>query len=230
VQTTTTAANQTIWGFVSTGQFEGVVCGAEYTATLSVGTAAVSIAASNPPDGHLDPLDTGNGAAVTAGIGAAGTAMQGTIQYATVSVTFDGPVSGGLQTTDITVACTGGVCPTVTGVTGAGAGPYQISLSGAIPPLHCTTISFVGAKFTAGQSLQYRFSPGNVDLGTAANTQDLLNLILALNNGAAAANPARYNVNRTGTANTQDLLRIIQLLNGVLTNQAYNQQTVAACP
>ncbi len=198
--------------------------------TINVGAAAVSITASNPPDGHFDPLDTGLGAAVTAGIGAAGTAMQGAIQYATVSVTFGGPVSGDLQAGDISVACTGGACPTVTGVTGTAAGPYQISLSGPIPPLHCTTISFNGPDFNPGQNLQYRFSPGNVDLGNAANTQDLLNLIQALNNGAAAAQPERYNVNRTGAANTQDLLRIIQLLNGVLTNQAYNLQAVAACP
>ncbi len=230
VQVMTTTNNQTIWGFVSTSQFEGVVCGAEYTAMLATGVAAVSIAASNPPNNHLDTLDTGTGTTVTAGIGGAGTAMQGGVQYATVSVTFSGPVSGGLQNSDIMVSCTGGTCPTASVMSGAGAGPYQLALSSVIPPLHCTTINFVGPKFTPNQRLQYRFSPGNVDLGNAANTQDLLNLILALNNGAAAANPARYNVNRMGAPNTQDLLRIIQLLNGVLTNQAYNLQNVAACP
>ncbi len=202
----------------------------EFDIFVGDAVSPVSVATSNPPDGHLDTLDTGSGAMVTAGIGGAGTAVQGGVQYATVSVTFDGPVSGGLQNADITVACTGGTCPTASIMSGTGAGPYEIALSSVIPPLHCTTISFVGAKFTAGQQLQYRFSPGNVDLSSAANTQDLLNLILALNNGAAAANPARYNVNRSGVANTQDLLRIIQLLNGVLTNQVYNQQSVAACP
>jgi hypothetical protein len=214
--------------------FQTVASGVGTVGSLTINVmdtaTPVSIATSNPPDGHFDSLDTGASAAVTAGIGGAGTAVQGAIQYATVSVTFDGAVTGDLQTGDMSVACTGGACPTVTGVTGSGAGPYEISLSSVIPPLPCTTISFNGAKFTAGQNLQYRFSPGNVDQGTAANTQDLLNLIQALNNGAAAGNPARFNVNRTGTANTQDLLRIIQLLNGVLTNQAYNQAAVAACP
>ncbi len=202
----------------------------EFTIFVGDAVSPVSVATSNPPDGHLDSLDTGTGPTVTAGIGGAGTVVQGGVQYATVSVTFDGPVSGDLQDADITVACTGGTCPTASVMSGTGAGPYEIALSSVIPPLHCTTISFVGAKFTAGQQLQYRFSPGNVDLSAAANTQDLLNLILALNNGAAAANPARYNVNRIGVANTQDLLRIIQLLNGVLTNQVYNQAAVAACP
>ncbi len=202
----------------------------EFDIFVGDAVSPVSVATSNPPDDHLDTLDTGSGGTVTAGIGGVGTAVQGGIQYATVSVTFDGPVSGDLQDADITVACTGGSCPTASVMSGSGAGPYEIALSSVIPPLHCTTISFVGAKFTAGQQLQYRFSPGNVDLGSAANTQDLLNLILALNNGAAAANPARYNVNRIGVANTQDLLRIIQLLNGILTNQVYNLQSVAACP
>ncbi len=190
----------------------------------------VSIAASNPPHGHFDTLDTGSGPALTAGIGGAGTAPQGGVQYSTVSVTFNGPVSGGLQDSDIAVSCTGGGCPTASVTSGSGAGPYEIALSNVIPPLHCTTISFVGAKFTSGQQLQYRFSPGNVDLSSTSNTLDLLNLILALNNGAASANPARYNVNRLGAVNTQDLLRVIQLLNGVLTTQAFNQQNVASCP
>ncbi len=190
----------------------------------------VSLAASNPADGHIDTLDTGAGNTLTAGIGGAGTADQGGTQYATIAVTFSGTPSPALTAGDVTVSCTGGTCPTVSGVTGSGAGPYQISLSGVIPPLHCTTLTFTGSAFVVGTTVQYQSSPGNVDQSLAANTQDLLNLIQALNNGAAAADPARYNVNRTGAANTQDLLRIIQLLNGVLTTQAFNQAPLTACP
>ncbi len=190
----------------------------------------VSLVASNPPDGHVDTLDTGSGPTLTAGIGAAGTTMQGAVQYATISVTFSGTPSPALTLANIGIACTGGTCPTVTGVTGSNAGPYEISLSGAIPPLHCTTLSFTGPAFDAGTQVQYQSSPGNVNLLSAANTQDLLGLIQALNNGTAVGNPAQYNVNRLGPPNTQDLLRIVQLLNGVLTTQAFNGAALTPCP
>jgi hypothetical protein len=87
---------------------------------------------------------------------------------------------------------------------------------------------FAGAA--TGQKLQYQSQPGNVSMDALTNTQDLLNLISALNNGAAAANPARYNVNRAGLVNTQDLLRIIQLLNGVNTTEAFNGDGATPCP
>jgi len=97
----------------------------------------------------------------------------------------------------------------------------------------CTTLTFAGT--TAGTKLQHQSQPGNVSMDAATNTQDLLALIMALNNGAAnlPTNLARYNVNRSTGANpvnTQDLLRLIQLLNGTNTTQAFNGAGVADCP
>ena len=84
---------------------------------------------------------------------------------------------------------------------GSGAGPYSITLSSPIPPGHCTTLTFAGTP--PGTRLQYQSQPGNVSMDAATNTQDLLVLIQALNNGAAnmTDNLARYNVNRSTGAN-----------------------------
>ncbi len=182
---------------------------------------------------YRDVLDTGTGAGLTAGIGGAGSPAQGAIAYSPIEVTFSGAPTPAPATANITIACTGGLCPTVTGVSGSGAGPYNITLSGPIPPGHCTTLTFAGTA--PGTALQYQSQPGNVGMDALTNTQDLLALIQALNNGSAnlPGNLARYNVNRsTGVnpVNTQDLLRLVQLLNGALTTQAFNGASVAACP
>ncbi len=203
----------------------------------------VSIATANPPrpadnpyqpgQPYRDVLDTGTTSLLTRGIGGVGTPNEGAIQFSPISVTFSGAPVPSPSTGNIVVSCTGGVCPVVTGVGGSGAGPYLITLDRPIPPGHCTTIQFAGSA--AGAPLQYRSQPGNVSLNALTNTQDLLNLVQALNNGAAAqvGNRARYNVNRSTGAtpvNTQDLLRLVQLLNGTLTTEPFNGDGVAACP
>jgi hypothetical protein len=164
------------------------------------------------------------GATVTAGIGALGTGSQGPIQYAPILVTFNNLVTFG--TADVTIACTRIPCPTVVSVSSA-CNTSTINLSAAIPPGGCTTLTF-----SNGQRVQYRSHPGNANLDNASNTQDLLALVTAINNGSAnqPGNLARYNVDRTGGVNTQDLLREVQLLNGVNTTQSFNGATVDACP
>ncbi|HEY3244792.1 MAG TPA: hypothetical protein VGM03_15735 [Phycisphaerae bacterium] len=206
--------------------------------------ALANIVSANPPAASGNPyqaglpftdvLDTGTTNALTAGIGAAGTQGQGAILYSPLHVTFSAAPSPAPAPGNIGVACTGGTCPTVTSVTpGSGANEFLIALSSAIPPLQCTTLTFAGT--TAGQKLQYRSHPGNVNLDNATNTQDLLALVQALNNGTAnqPGNFARYNVNRSQEStpvNTQDLLRLVQLLNGVNTTQAFAGATAATCP
>jgi hypothetical protein len=199
------------------------------------------IASANPPAANpygggvfRDVLDTGTGASLTAGIGGAGTPPQGGIQYAQIDVTFSATPLPAPAPDNVTIACTGGTCPTVIGVAGTGSA-YTITLSGVIPPLHCTTLKFAGTA--AGQELQYQFLPGDVTLDGTSNTQDLLALVTAINSGAASmmSNLPRYNINRSSEAggivvNTQDLLRLVQLLNGVNTTQSFNGATVAACP
>jgi hypothetical protein len=118
-------------------------------------------------------------------------------------------------------------------VSGSGVGPYAITLSGVIPPTHCTTLMFAGTN--AGQKLQYQSLPADTNLDGSSNTVDLLWLVQRLNDGSAnqAANWARYNINRSTESppvNTTDLLRLVQLLNGVNTTQVFNGATAAACP
>ncbi|HEY3246577.1 MAG TPA: dockerin type I domain-containing protein, partial [Phycisphaerae bacterium] len=73
---------------------------------------------------------------------------------------------------------------------------------------------------------------GDVDMNGTANTQDVLALVTAVNNGSAnqAANLPRFDIDRSGAVNTQDFLREVQLLNGTNTTQAFNGATVAPCP
>ncbi len=208
-------------------------------------SALVTIAAANPPldnpyvagqQPFLDVLDTGTGSTLTAGIGGAATPPQGPVVYSPISVSFSGTPSPAPALGNVVISCTGpGVagCPSVMAVTGNGPGPYSISLSGPIPPGRCTTLTFAGTA--AGQKLQYRSQPGNVSMDAVTNTQDMLTLVQALNNGQAnqPSNLARYNVNRsTGVnpVNTQDLLRLVQLLNGTNTTQAFNGAAAFACP
>ncbi len=216
-------------------------------ADLAQQTCAVcmlSIISANPPTSAENPyspgqpfrdvLDTGGTIELTAGIGGDGTAEQGPVAYSPINVTFSGVPSPAPTAENVTIACTGEPCPTVTGVSGSGAGPYALTLSGPIPPGQCTTLTF--ASTAPGTKLQYQSLPGDVSLSGMTNTQDLLALIQALNNGAAnlAENLARYNVNRSAgvpnPVNTQDLLRLVQLLNGTSTTQIFNGVGIAACP
>ena len=202
----------------------------------------VSIVAAGPPmdnpyvsgiQPYRDVLQTGPVAILLQGIGGGGTPCEGTVCFAPLTVTFSATPCASPSPTNIVISCTGRSCPTVTEVTGSATGPYQISLSGPIPPGQCTMLTFAGT--VAGTKLQYQSQPGNVNMDAVTNTQDLLALIQGINNGQAnlPTNLARYNINRsTGVnpVNTQDLLRLIQLLNGVNTTQAFNGTGVAACP
>jgi uncharacterized protein YjbI with pentapeptide repeats len=222
-------------------QFQGLI---NDLVVIPDAPAAVTISSANPPTDnpfltgqqpYVDVLDTGSGAALTSGIGGAGTPAEDFITYSPITVTFSGTPDPPPDPGNITVSCTGGACPSVTNVTGAGPGPYQISLSSAIPPLHCTTITFAGVD--PGQRLQYQSLPGDASMDGIVNTQDLLALVQAVNSGLAnfGFNRARYNINRSNEAggvvvNTQDFLREVQLLNGINTTQVFNGATLTACP
>ncbi len=207
----------------------------------SVAHPPVQLVFSNPPDGLLDPLQNALNYWTQSpqGIGGTGTPPAGPVQYSWIHVEFSGPISPAPTPSNVVVTCTNSFasppgndapCPTVIFVTpteGTGSG-YDIFLSSVIPTRECTTIEFAGT--VAGQRLQYRSLPGDVDLSGASNTADLLVFVQAFNNGSAGANFARYDVNRSGVVNTQGLLRVVQLLNGVNTTEAFNGKTVAACP
>jgi hypothetical protein len=224
--------------------FFGIECAQneEYTATLNCGAAVpVTIASANPPRAadnpyqpgtpFLDPLQNRNNTnTVSQGIGATGTPGEGPVQYSAITVTFSGAPSPAPSTGNVTVACTGGTCPTVTSVTPVNATTFTIGLSGVIPALQCTTLTFAGT--VAGEKLQYRSQPGNSNLDGFTNTQDLLFLVTGVSSGAAnmAGNLARYDIDRSGAVNTQDFLREVQLLNGVNTTQVFNGTVSAACP
>jgi hypothetical protein len=216
--------------------------GQQISLDLAAVPQPVNIISANPPlvNPYLlgqrpfrDVLDTGTTSALTAGVGGAGTVPQGAIEYQ-ISVMFSATPSPLPSAANTSISCTGGGCPTVTSITGSGAGPYTISLSGVIPPTHCTTLTFAGTS--PGQKLQYQSLPGDTNLDGGVNTLDLLFLVQSVNDGSAnqPANWARFNINRSaepaGRVNTQDFLREVQLLNGVNTTQIFNGATVAACP
>ncbi|HEY3243308.1 MAG TPA: DUF6531 domain-containing protein, partial [Phycisphaerae bacterium] len=214
--------------------------------TCAPTTALVDILSANPPlapgnpyvpgQPFRDVLQNRDSLGLPQGIGAAGTAPACSVSYSPIMVTFSGTPSPHPEPTNIVLACTDVTgngkqdCPTVTSVSGSGAGPYAIGLSGVIPARECTSFVFAGTN--PGQVLQYQSLPGDVNLDSASNTQDLLGLVQALNNGMAnmCGNLARYNVDRAGSVNTQDLLRLVQLLNGSAgATQAFNGATVAPC-
>jgi hypothetical protein len=234
------ASTQDAFAMSDDGQyilFEGTLDGTINGAFLIHIPPAVELIAANPPLPSANPyqpgqpftdvLDTGTSVTPTQGIGAAGTPPQGPIQYSPILVTFSAAPAPVPTPANISVTCTGGSCPMVTGVTALSPMEFAITLDHGIPPLQCTTLTFAG-----GQTLPCRSHPANVSLDSVTNTQDLLALVQALNNGTAneAANLARYNVDRSGGVNTQDLLRIVRLLNGVNTSQVFNGASAAACP
>ncbi|HEY3243559.1 MAG TPA: DUF6531 domain-containing protein, partial [Phycisphaerae bacterium] len=190
-----------------------------------------SIASSNPPNGLLDSLQPNPApcamCTLSQGVGAAGTPVEGTVQYAPIRVTFTSAPTTTPSTCNTTLCCTGGSCPTITRITMVNSTTFDVSLSGAIPPLQCSTLEFSG-----GQFVQWISHPANINGDGFSNTQDLLAIVQALNNGTAnlPANLHQYDVNRSGATNTQDLLREVQLLNGTQTLQVYNGSTHAACP
>ncbi|HEY3246653.1 MAG TPA: hypothetical protein VGM03_25180 [Phycisphaerae bacterium] len=215
---------------------------------VALATSAVSIVSANPPTSSpygpgvfRDVLQNTTPTLTPQGIGVASTPDEGPITYAMISVTFSGPITPAPTIANITRACTDiagngqADCPTITAVSGSGAGPYLISLSAPPPPRECITFTFAGTS--AGQKLQYQVLPGDTSLDGSVNTQDLLTLVQRLNDGMAnlPANRARYNINRSNepggvVVNTQDLLRLVQLLNGASATQVFNGATVAACP
>jgi hypothetical protein len=228
-------------------------------ATMNFGTVngfqvirKVDIAAANPPlvspyrsgPANLrfrDVLQNTTPGLQPQGIGVAGTPAEGAITFATISVTFTAPPAPPPNITNTSVNCTdlsgngSGDCPTITAITGAGVGPYQLTLSAPPPPRECITFTFAGTN--AGQKLQYQVLPGDTNLDATVSTQDLLFLVQSVNSGAAnlPENRARFNINRSNepggmVVTTQDFLREIQLLNGTSATQPFNGATVASCP
>ncbi len=196
------------------------------------------IVSANPPGGitspylfYRDTLQTGTTASLSQGIGGDGTPDEGLISYAPIDVTFQDPAT--LTATDVGVSCTytgtptgSTPCPTVTDVSSLGGNAFAVSLSGAIPPGGCTRIRFGPASDVV---LEYESLPGDVNWDGISNAQDADAIRLAIYNGQAAADPARYDINRDGSANTQDYLRLLQLLAGTNTTQAWNGVGLVGC-
>jgi hypothetical protein len=196
---------------------------------------AATIVSADPPNGHHDSLQNTTNSGMPQGIGVPGTPDEGTVgHYGAPQVTFSEVLMPPPTPASVAVSCTGGACPAVISVSGSGP-TYTLTLSGQIPPLHCTTITFPGTA--PGVKLQYASLPGDTNLDGVASTQDLLWLVQRMNDRTAnlPANRARYNINRSNETggvviNTQDLLRLVQLLNGTHATQAFNGANVAACP
>ena len=214
------------------------------TITVSATQATTLVTSTNRPQAvdnpHVpgapfrDVLQTGTSTTqITQGIGASGTPVEGSVQYATIQVNFCGAAPNPAPAVgNIVVSCTDAFdsppgndqpCPTVTGVSGSGSGPYQVTLSGPIPTRECTSI-----RFATGDQAQYQYLPGDVDLDGTVKTQDILALIAAMGTGPTPL--SRYDINRDGAVDDADITRLTQLLNGTNTTEAWNSKTVAACP
>ncbi len=207
---------------------------------------STQIALANPPTDNpyvpgeqpfRDVLQTGSSNELTQGIGGALTPSEDEVSYSTIQATFSAPTQ--LAAEDISVACsyTGNPpgstpCPTVTSVQQDVVGGFAVTLSGPIPPGGCAMLTFTNV--VPSQQLRYESLPGDASMNGVTNTQDLLYLVQALNNGDALlpANLPRLNMNRSpgGVVNTQDLLRLVQLLNGSLSTQAWNAFGLVPCP
>jgi hypothetical protein len=193
--------------------------------TLTVIPGPVIIAANPPLDNPYlpgqqpfrDVLQTGTTPAITQGIGGAGTPSLGGVNYQTITVTFDQPLPPVPQIW---------VAPANVVANISGANPYQIALSGPIPPGHTTVLVFPQAS--VGQVLMYESLPGDVSMNGTVSSGDLLELLGAMNSGAAnlPQNLPRYDIDRSGSVSTTDLLRLVQLLNGINTSQAWNGATL----
>lgn len=174
----------------------------------------VSVASAVPANNTQDPRQDRNSSGTP----------QGLSQF---DVTFS--ASTALCPGMVSVNCTGGTpCPTVTGVTGSGTGPYTVTLSGPVPPGHCTRFTFANTNTSiASNVVTYRFLPGDVDPDGTPSTLDLLAMVNALNSGTATL--ANNDIDRNGSVNTVDILRLVQLLNGVNTAQVWNGASLI-CP
>ncbi|HEY3243754.1 MAG TPA: dockerin type I domain-containing protein [Phycisphaerae bacterium] len=212
--------------------------------------APVALILANPPIALDNPsapgtvfrdlLQTGTTSTLTQGIGGSGTPTEGSVQYATISVTFGCAPNPAPTTSNITVTCTdisgtgSADCPNITSVTSLGGNAYQIALDRVIPTRECSTITF-NAGNIAGQKVQYQYLPGDVDLNGTTNTGDLSALTRARNNpdittGNPGPNLAHYDINRDGVIDDADVTRLLQLLNGTNTTEVWNGKTVANCP
>ncbi len=204
---------------------------------------SVALVTANPPavspygpGVFRDVLQNATASLVPQGIGVPGTPSEGPYQLSAIEVTFSDAPAPAPSPGNVSVSCTGPAleCPSVAGVSGAGVGPYLITLSAPIPAGHCATLTFSGTAATL--AIQYQSQPGDVNLDSMTNTQDLLALIRAMNNGEAnqPQNLARYNIDRShdmaDPVNVQDLLRLVHLLNGIQSTQPFNGTVVAACP
>ncbi len=204
----------------------------------------VDLVSANPPASSpysiggqpfRDVLQTGPGADVTQGIGAAGTPSLGGVVYSPISVTFNAPPTPVPTTQTITITCTDSLgngpadCPHVQTVTGSGVGPYQITLDGPIPPVECTTIAIAGVH--PASALRYQSLPGDVNLDGTTTLADKFALQAARQNGTAddPADLARYDINRSGSVTGQDVARLMQLLNGANAPMAFGGLSVAEC-
>jgi hypothetical protein len=204
----------------------------------------LAIVSTNPPQDNpflagdqpfRDVLQPGAGSQLTQGIGSPGTPSEGGVIYRPIHVTFNNPVA--LLPADVTLTCnfTGTPpgstpCPVVAELLDAGGNVFLITLDRPIPPGGCTTIEFGPAA--PGLTVRYESLPGDASMNGVTNTQDLLTIVQALNQGLAnlPGNLARYDMNRTGIANTQDLLRLVQLLNGTNTIHPWNGFALLGCP
>ena len=126
--------------------------------------------------------------------------------------------------------------PTVTAVTGTGAGPYTLTLSQRIPLQAYTVVQARNITDTAKNPLLpangrtrvvYSNLPMNVNQDSIVTGADINTFLLELNN---AKNPLLIDMNRDGVIVGNDISRAVQLLNGVNALKPWKNFDIGAHP
>ena len=126
--------------------------------------------------------------------------------------------------------------PTVTAVTGTGAGPYTLTLSQRIPLQAYTVVQARNITDTAKNPLLpangrtrvvYSNLPMNVNQDGIVTGADINTFLLELNN---AKNPLLIDMNRDGVIVGNDISRAVQLLNGINALKPWKNIDIGAHP
>lgn len=147
-------------------------------------------------------------------------------RWDSVEVTFGCTVAG-LPNLDFSVTTTGVAAPTIMSVTDGGGNTATLNLSGPIEPgaWTCFTHDLSGDQTCLG------FLPADANGDLFAGPADILDVIDNLNGVRVPALEFwQCDVDRSGVCGPPDILGVIDLLNGSSGFDAWNGETLGACP
>ncbi|MFQ5462942.1 MAG: hypothetical protein ACE5E5_09985 [Phycisphaerae bacterium] len=184
---------------------------AAMTVSAMVPGSALTLFASDPPDGAIDARQPS---------GLDGTNATG---WDRVVLTFSGSVAG-LTPADFTVTQVGGTgpAPGVLSVTIDGPDTVTVVLDAAIEVGAWTTI----AHSAGAGSVTLGYLPGDVNADAVSAPSDILAVIDALNGVGPPRQIWSTDTDRSGVAGPEDILRVIDLLNGASAFEPFLDRTL----